>query len=252
MTQRPLGLSIDVECLGRPLYTRSGEVCQGDQTAGQPYLPIAWGACLMAEDAKILKRFERYIYFPEFDPMEKRCYDEFWSKHADTLQLFDKRSPRPLESSQPRDRAWVERAKWHAVNEFLAWQQDCLRLAKERDTEICLVADNAAYDVARMNMLFAAHPPPQNPYPWPYLPEQGYSLVFETQSAATMLLAQLDQDGSLGNGWNVEKRILHYYDVPAQYLPITNDTHEPAEDAACIGRFAMLLQAIARGEINRH
>jgi hypothetical protein len=185
------------------------------------YDTIAIGACVLNENYEKLDSYFCNCYFPESTKFEKRCYDEFWSKHLDVLESF----------VYTGDKTKYAR-EYEMIRGFQDFRIKWEVYAKENNFELFLCSDNNLYDGGFVNELIYTHL--QNVLPIPYTAaKQEYETFFETTSMQKGLLLT----HGISIDWGLFKEIKNLYYVPE--LAICHD-HNPVNDAYTIA-FEMMI-----------
>jgi len=197
---------------------------------------IGIGASVVDSDFKELE----YIFLPGYFPkthltptvFEQRCWNEFWSKQGETLNILEYKGPL---GKTERQREMIEHFQQFRAN----WE----KYAVENKCTLELVADNNVYDGGFLNELICQH---TSGLPIPYTASrpQKYKSFWETHSEQRGLLMGVDP--SFKNNWGLGKRINELYDVPEMRK---NHDHNPANDAYTIAFEQQVLLGIRDGRI---
>lgn len=241
--QKTLVLAFDIE--------RSGGAMQ--------HQTIGIGASVVDHNLQEVDNLFLPAYVPGETIFESRCYQEFWSKHLDKLEL--------LKYTGKLDPAQREEEMITAFQEFRhKWET----FAKDNDYQFELVADNNVYDGGFINNLIGTYlssnmagvsQDPENKekfytpleLPIPYSAshdqdtlQQTYKAFWETHSEQRGLLMVVDP--SFKKNWGYSQRIQELYDVPSPKKP---HDHNPANDAYTIAYEQQVLLGIRDGRIQR-
>jgi hypothetical protein len=136
MKKKLIVLAFDIEATGQNL---------GKKGVGQV---IALGMCVLDDNLKKIDGCTIGAYRKKMtsnqDQFEKRCWDEFWSKNEDLLEMFrfDPKIPMKVRRRQLVDTFQTFRRKW-----------ELFAIEKGFDYEI--VSDNTIYDGEKMNQLIS-------------------------------------------------------------------------------------------------
>lgn len=163
---------------------------------------------------------------------EKRCYDEFWSKHLDKLKILEYTGPLSFEERQ------IE-----MTQQFQAFRAKWENEATKSGVKFELVADNNVYDGGFINQLIFKH---TNNLPIPYNTCGEYNAFWETHSEQRGFLFAVDPD--FNKNWGFTNRIAELYDVPPM---LREHDHNPANDAYSIAFDQQVLHQIRAGRIKR-
>jgi|SRR5581483_3330835 len=156
---------------------------------------IAIGTYLITPDLKEAKRFTFKFDLKDF---EKRCYDEFWSKHLDKLQHF-KDSPT------------------NTIQEFANYVDSL----DEKYPNLIILTDNAAYDIGFINYYYAKE---LQRKPLQYKKNGSYRVITDTDSFYYALLPNPTDN------WVWSSKIQEKFQIDVK----DTKTHYPEEDAQYI------------------
>lgn len=211
------------------------------------YDTIAIGASVVDENLKELDRLFLPGYIKNVTKFEPRCWDEFWSKNLDQLELIKyERSEcgSELERSEcGEDNEAVQKEMIENFQEFRAkWE---LR-AKASGAKFQIVSDNNVFDGGFINNMIFKHLPGTLPLPYTASFPQEYSSFFETHSQQKGLLTAVDPE--FKSDWGLSKRISELYNVPE--CTVVHD-HHPCNDAYTIAYEQHVLNGIRDGRYKR-
>jgi hypothetical protein len=179
-------------------------------------------------------------YFPDDTRWEARCYDEFWSKNLDILNVLKYEGPNNKD----------EQTKY-MIDAFQAFRQKWEDLAKTQGTTLELVSDNKVYDGGFVNRLIFDHYPNKLGLPFSVGSAevgQQYSSFWETHSTQRGILMLANPN--FRSDWNLSGQIEKLFDVPKPPVTKTHD-HRPDNDAYTIAREQQILLGIREGRIKR-
>jgi hypothetical protein len=202
--------------------------------ATNKYDTIAIGASVVDGDLNELDTLFLPAYYPDDTTFEKRCWDEFWSKNKDKLEL--------LKYNGSLD--YFERQE-EMIEEFQAFRRKWETYAAENNMKLELVADNNVYDGGFINQLIEAY---TNDLPIPYTAStKKYSAFWETHSEQRGLLFAIDP--TYNKSWGFSNRIAELYNLPK---PVKAHDHNPANDAYSIAYDQQVLLGIRNGKFTRN
>lgn len=196
------------------------------------YDTIALGASVVDAELKELDRYYCNCYFPKETKFEPRCWEQFWSKHLDTLAVL----------TYTGDKTKLEREK-EMIEGFQNFRSKWEKKSQEDKLEYYLTSDNNVYDGGFINDLIYKHMPNTLPIPY-HASNQEYEAFFESHSMAKGFL--------LANGinadWGLVDKIRTLYDVPKS--TVVHD-HNPANDAYTIAFDAQVLFGLYDGKYKK-
>jgi len=179
------------------------------------YDTIALGACVMNDKFEELDRYFYKCYIPTKTVFEKRCYDQFWSKHQDTLTSLEYKGD-----------ASKETLEHEMIKEFHDFRKKYETYAEDNGYEFYLVTDNNVYDGGFVNDLIFKYMPHTLPIPYT-AKKQEYETFFETHSIEKGILLA----NGISKDWGLFDEIKNLYNVPK--CKCFHD-HNPANDAYTI------------------
>jgi hypothetical protein len=181
------------------------------------YDTIALGASVLNSEFEELDSLFVPNYFPSESKFEKKCWDEFWCKQKDQLELLKYDGPLSKDAQEKE-----------MVEQFQCFRKKWEIYACENEFTFTLASDNNVFDGGFMNDLIYKHFP--DVYPIPYLAStQEYGTFYETTSQQKGLLSIVDP--SYVKQWGMTDRIKSIYATsPEKYA----HDHHPAHDAYSI------------------
>ena len=193
---------------------------------------IAIGATVVDEDLNIVDSISLLGYFPNKTQFEKRCWDEFWSKHQDILSYLVYTGELTKEQNQKR-----------MINELMEFRKKWDIASRNGECNIVLVSDNKVYDGGFINEMIFEH---TDSLPIPYDTLGKYRKFWETHSMQRGLLMAIDPAGK--QDWGLSERIEKLFDIPPSKIP---HDHTPANDAYNIAREYQILKGIESGKYKK-
>ena len=194
---------------------------------------IAIGASIVNDHFVELDSLFLKGYFPSDTVFEQRCWDEFWSKNQDKLEMF----------AYNGDLCKQEREA-EMINSFQAFRLKWETFCKENNCKLELVSDNNVYDGGFINQLIFDYLPLMLPIP--YNTQQKYKSFWETHSEQRGLLMGIDPE--FKHDWGLTKRIGELFNVPTM---LKSHDHNPANDAYTIAFEQQVMLGIRDGRISR-
>lgn len=210
---------------------RSGGRCEHDT--------IAIGASVVDWTFKELDSLFLPGYFKKehFTPtvFEKRCWEEFWSKHTDILETLKYEGDLDKQSRQREmiDQFQRFREKWETTANDLGYRLE-------------LVSDNNVYDGGFLNEMIDKMRPGELLMPYTSSKPQKYKSFWETHSEQRGLLMAVDPSFTKNSGFT--KRISELYELPPM---MKSHDHNPANDAYTIAYEQQVLLGIRDGKVKR-
>lgn len=200
------------------------------------YEVIAIGASVVNADFIELDRFFFGNYVPDVTQFEHRCWNEFWSKTQDILDIIkykgdqnDLKEKRELEMITQFQQF---RAKW------------------EGEKNLILVTDNNIFDGGLINQLIKKYLPNTEGIPYSASKDengkQQYQPFWETFSQQKGLLMGIEPN--FRSDWGLTDKIFELYEVNKPKVP---HDHNPANDAYTIAYDQQILFGIRDGRIIR-
>lgn len=193
---------------------------------------IAIGASVLDEDFNELDSLFLPGYVSGETQFEPRCWEEFWSKNTDVLNII----------KYTGNLSYSDRQK-EMIEAFQAFRCKWEELCESNGHELILVSDNAVYDGGFINQMIFTHIPDTLPIPYS-AKKQKYKPFRETNSILRGILFVADPDYT--SQFGLSRRIAEIYDVPT---PIAKHDHNPANDAYTIAYDFQVANAIAKGTI---
>lgn len=190
---------------------------------------IAIGASVVDEDLKELDSFETLGYFEGKTQFDPRCWDQFWSKHKDTLEKLKYNG----ELNQYQREAEM-------VCGFLEFRLKWEEKAEKEGFKLELVADNNVYDGGFINQMIFEH---TSMLPIPYSVKGEYSPFWETHSEQRGLLMAVYPEYKSDRGYSA--RVNRIYNIPESDK---ESDHTPANDAYNIAREQQVMLGIRDGK----
>ena len=209
---------------------------------------IGIGASVVDENGKELDSLLLRGHMPSVTNFEKRCYDEFWSKHEDKLAELEYRF------TDEHERQFVTREVTFAwrqadmIKKFQAFRRKWEANAKDVDLKLELASDNKSYDVCFLNeMIFDYCQDGGAELAMPYTAShpQTYSAFSETHSMARGLLMAIDP-AFKGKG-GTTARIAELYALKPRARA---HTHNPVDDAYGIAYDMQMMYAIRDARVH--
>lgn len=194
---------------------------------------IGIGATIVDHNLNELDSLFLQGYFPKSTNFEQRCWEEFWSKYEDKLNILTYEGPLTKEERQQE-----------MIIQFQQFRKKWEKYAVDNGIELLLVSDNNVYDGGFINDLIYRYLP--NTLPIPYSTAAKYRPFFETHSEQKGFLMAVDPH--FDQNWGFQKRIGELYEVPKMKR---KHDHNPANDAYTIAFEQQVLFAIQRGDIKR-
>lgn len=148
---------------------------------------------------------------------EERCWDEFWSKHEEKLELLRYNGNSSREERQKE-----------MISEFQEFRRKWEKIAAERDLKLELISDNNIFDGGFINNMIMKYLPEEMPIPY-NAGDKKYSCFWETHSEQKGLLAVVDPQ--FDKNWGFFQRIKELYSLPAMKC---DPDHNPTNDARSI------------------
>jgi hypothetical protein len=202
--------------------------------ATNEYSTIGFGASVVDEDLNELDTLFVSAYFVNETVFEKRCWDQFWSKNEDKLNVLKYDGELTLKERE-----------CEMITLFQAFRSKWEQRAKDMGIEFQLVCDNSIYDGTFVNQLIFNYLP--NTLPIPYsASEQQYESFFETYSCQKGFL--MCTDPSFNSDWCLFNRISELYDFPKSNK---QHDHHPANDAYTIAYEQQILYGIRDGKYHK-
>ncbi len=193
---------------------------------------IAIGATVLGENYRVLASYLGTSYVPGETKFEKRCNDEFWSKHMDILEKLRNDKPSPYAQKQKE-----------MIVGFVEFVKNWELTAAERKIKLYKVCDNSSFDVHFLNMLIHEHYDNKMlPFPYNFYTQQ-YDALWETTSMAKGFLLAVDPN-TIHKQWGFTKILQKLYSLPI--CPVAHD-HLPFHDAQCIAYDFVSLMGISAG-----
>lgn len=164
----------------------------------------------------------------------KRCYNEFWSKHLDSLEKM----------KYSGEKSFQERQK-EIITEFQNFRKKWEQYSEDNGLKFELVSDNNVFDGGFINELIYKYLP--NDLPIPYnAGNKQYSCFWETYSQQRSLLFMVDPD--FKSNWGFPQRIAEIYELPK---PLRLHDHNPVNDAYTIAYDQQVLLGIKNNTIKK-
>lgn len=198
---------------------------------------IAVGASVVDTNFKQLDSFFIGIYDPIETKFSEHCWNTFWSKNKEALQILQYKGIHVEKHERELDmitKFQQFRAKWESI------------AAKETDQKLVLVSDNNVFDGGLINELIKKYMPNTEPIPYSASENQEYCPFWETFSQQKGLL--LSVDPTFRSDWGLSNRIFELYNVAK---PGVAHDHNPANDAYTIAYDQQVLFGIRDGRITK-
>lgn len=203
--------------------------------ATDQYQTIAIGASIVDEKFQELDSLFLLGYFPDDTTFEPRCWNEFWSKHPDTLKTLEYNGPLTMEDRQREMITLFQdfRRKWEAI-----CQRD--------ELDYMLVSDNNVYDGGFINLMIFKYLPGTLPLPYSASVPQSYESYFETHSLQK-IIAQWSNK-SFTQDWGFSQEIEKLFNLPEAKK---SHDHNPANDVYRIAYDYQICCGIIKGSISK-
>ena len=183
------------------------------------YDTIALGASVIDEKGNELANLFIPGYFPEKTKFEERCWDEFWSKNTDILDLLKYEGElSPVE---------VEKEMITNFHQFRKHWED---FATQNNCEFYLVTDNISFDVTFINLMMFKHLPGVLPIPYS-ASSQKYSSVIDICQMARGFAADPNYAKKWGFNDHLDKILEGHLKDAKKVLPLKAKEHKPDIDA---------------------
>ena len=211
--------------------------------ATNEYDTIGIGACVLKcdfdSDSPMIQQTTSIIevdrlFLPGYfvgTTFEKRCWDEFWSKNQDQLEILKYSGPLTHEQRQKEmiESFQAFRAKWESK-------------ASEEGVEYFLASDNSIYDGGFLNLMIEKY---TTNLPMPYSAKtQKYSHLIDVHNFQRGLLMMVDSEFKRNTWWGLSNRIRELYKTPS---PDVLHDHNPANDAHNIAHDLCVVFGIQSG-----
>ncbi len=174
-------------------------------------------------------------YLPKQVIFEKRCWDEFWSKHPEQLELLECKD----------EEISLYELQHEMITAFQAFRIQWEIYAKENNIEYVIASDNCVYDGGFINEMIFKCLPGDSPLPYS-ASTQEYSDFIDTHNCQRGLLMIIDP--SYKDWWGFSDRIEELFQTPPKRK---EHDHNPANDAYTIAFDQQVLFAIRDGMIKR-
>lgn len=197
---------------------------------------------------------------------EYRCWEDFWSKHPEQLEL--------LEFKGLVGKEVMEQEALRALYEF---RQRWESLSDDRGAKFVIVGDNVSFDIGMLDQLNRRHFPFICPMIYLTSRKEGTSLTEYSYGGAIrctnstlrgvvavadpLFFSTADKDeqwktwlegrypgdvsDAESNMWSINDRVCFLYDIPK--FEVEHD-HHPTNDAMTIANNFLLVEAITRGD----
>ncbi len=193
----------------------------------EKYDTIAIGATVLNSDFRVLGELMETAYSKEETIFDKRCYDEFWSKHISILNQ--------LENTTKLSHAEKQKNMiTNFVNFVKAWETE----ARKQNILLYRVCDNSSFDVHFINILISKYIEGILPFPYE-LSTNKYGHVWETHSMMKGALLILDPKNGRYKNSGFSKMLSKKFPflppcvVQHDHLP-NHDAHKIAHDFLCL------------------
>jgi len=205
------------------------------------YEVIAIGASVVDTNFMELDNFFFGNYIADVTQFEHRCWDEFWSKNEDVLNII-KYKGNKTDSKEKR--------AFEMINSFQEFRAKWENLSQEMNKKLVLVTDNNIFDGGLINQLIKKYLPNTEGIPYSASRDennkQKYQPFWETFSQQKGLLMAVKPE--LNCDWGLTDKIFELYAIDK---PLVNHDHNPANDAYTIAYDQQVLFGIRDGRINK-
>ena len=201
--------------------------------ATEEFDTIAIGATVLDSNYVALGSYLSTCYVPGETRFEKKCYDEFWSKHKHILKALENVDTKL--SRKEKEKQMIT----GFVDFVKAWENK----AQQQHVQLHRVCDNSPFDVHFINILiYEYYNSTLNPFPYQFNTRQ-YGSLWETHSMMKgFLLATNNAEKARSKNWGFSGIIRKMY----PHLPkcaITQD-HMPHHDAHVIAHQFIWLMSV--------
>lgn len=180
---------------------------------------LALGCSVIDNNSTLLDSLFLPSYFPEETNFESRCYNEFWSKNLNILEL--------LKYSGTYTKS--ERLK-QVVYSFMEFRTKWERYAESKKLEYYIVSDNPIFDGGFINNLIDKYGS-DNDMPLPYSAyNKSYSPLINVHCMQYGVLNQIEPNSSF---WGLSNAINNIYNIPPCNVKHDHLPHNDAYTIAC-------------------
>jgi len=195
------------------------------------YETIGIGVCVLDSNFNELSTLFLNGYIKGQTVFEPRCWEEFWSKNTDKLDILEYKGDLSKEQRQKEMITLYQ-------NYRKAWEMYC----KKNNLKLELVFDSNIYDGGFLNNMIMTH---LVDLPMPYsASEQQYTICWETHSQLRGLLMAVASD--FKEDWGLNDKVKELYNVPSMQR---QHDHNPVNDAYSIAYDQQVLLNIRDGKI---
>lgn len=196
-------------------------LCWDIEAVGFEVIGIGVAVMDVAED-KVLDKKLIKGYYPS-RPMDKRSWDEFWSKNTKVLDLL---------AVEKGGLSFIQNQS-RMIHELLEFVIEAERLAKSLGKQFHIVSDNKVFDIGLINRMIAEHYDGDLQFPYSPLArsEDSFNYMgyfYELQSMQRTLLCLHAPGWAPTNEWGYTEKVRELWGIPEP--PIKHD-HNPVNDA---------------------
>ena len=216
MTEKRIILAFDIEMSGAYLHNDI----------------IALGCSVMDEKFNELDTLFVNAYFPNDTNFEQRCWDEFWSKNTETLEILTYTGPMTKD----------ERLK-DMCEQFMNFRAKWEQYAEDNGCKYYLCSDNTVYDAGMLNHLLHKYMPDKLPMPYTVC-NPRYSMLYDVHQMQLGFLKYAEP--KFKSYYGLTNKIGELYTIPDK---VKEHNHLPDFDAYTIAHDLNVLLGIQEGTI---